>query len=69
MKVSEWLRKYQLTGQIPDTPDGVDPNIAYWCGWLMGNSSRVQRTERLSDPHNLEQAIAAAEFIEAHAKG
>lgn len=66
MKVSEWLREYQLTGAVPEAR-GDDSMIAFWSGWLIGRSSEANRIERLSDPQNLEMAIKVAEFIESHA--
>jgi hypothetical protein len=67
MKVSEWLRQYQISGAVPESPKGEEI-IAFWAGWLIGASSRSQSIERLSDPRNLEMAIKVAEFIEKCAK-
>lgn len=58
MKVSEFLRQYQISGKIPE-PDV--PLVAFWAGWLVGHSSRID----LATPEqSLELAIKAAEFIE-----
>jgi hypothetical protein len=66
MRVSEWLREYQLTGVVPECR-GDDSMIAFWAGWLTGRSSEGNRIEHLSDPRNLDMAIKAAEFIEGRA--
>lgn len=61
MKVSDFLRQYQITGKVPDDAD--DPMIAFWAGWLMG---RVQVRDSIEGA--LDMAIHAAEFIEVHAR-
>lgn len=61
MKVSEWLREYQLTGQVPET---TEPNLALWAGWMMGHRGLIETD--LSG--RIELAIRAAEFIEEHAR-
>jgi hypothetical protein len=60
MKVSQWLREWQISGRIPDWPDD-DPQFAFWCGWLVGAHGRLIQTQDQSR----EMAIKAAEFIEA----
>jgi hypothetical protein len=64
MKVSEWLRKYQITGAVPDekglSMDSTDAVFAFWCGWLM---RETMLTRTIDD--QLAMAIRAAEFIEA----
>jgi hypothetical protein len=78
VKVSEWLRQYQLTGQIPDDAD--DPLIPFWAGWLIGASRRSGQilaplpgvpveVQEVALKDAREMAIRAAEFIETHAKG
>ena len=62
MKVSEWLRTYQLSGVVPEIAD--DPWIPFWAGWLMGNAVRVKTPANEA----LETAIKAAEFIEEHGR-
>ena len=65
MKVSEWLRQYQLTGSVPTAPEGEEM-LAFWAGWLIGHSRRI---ELQTLEQGIEQAVQAAEFIEKHAKG
>ena len=60
MKVSEWLREYQITGLVPDHP-GENPMLAFWAGWIMGNQGKVIATSE----QRLAAAIQCAEFIEA----
>jgi hypothetical protein len=62
MKVSEFLRHYQITGKVPDAKD---PAVAFWAGWLMGGKTRLE----VSLAQDIEMAAKAAEFIEEHAKG
>lgn len=59
MRVSEFLREYQLTGKVP-TAD--NPMCAFWAGWLIGNAMRG-RVEA-NPEERLSMAIQAAEFIE-----
>jgi len=63
MKVSEWLREYQITGVVPDVDN--DRELCFWAGWMIGG--KAQTATKLND--QLELAIKAAEFIESHAKG
>lgn len=63
MKVSEWLRRYQMGDGVPEG-DG-DSMLAFWCGWM--NSHSAQGTA-VSHNDRLEMAIRAAEFIEKKAK-
>jgi len=65
MKVSEWLRQYQLTGKVPQNAD--HPMIPFWAGWLMGRANPINRIE-ISTEDTLKTAITAAEFIEEHTK-
>lgn len=65
MKVSEWLREYQLTGKVPDHPDHNEAALAFWAGWLIGAGRQGSVVVSLAD--GLEMAIKAAEFIEEHA--
>jgi hypothetical protein len=67
VKVSEWLRQYQLTGAVPTAPVGEEM-LAFWSGWLMGRANPINRIE-ISSEDTLNTAITAAEFIETHAKG
>lgn len=76
MKVSEWLREYQLTGRVPDHPD-EEPTFAFWCGFLIGAARRERQVEPAGTTEderiargaaqNLEMAIRIAEFIERQA--
>lgn len=63
MKVSEFLRQYQLTGQVP-TPD--DAMVSYWAGWLIGHSNRHNKVTMTLE-QEISRALQAAEFIEEHA--
>jgi hypothetical protein len=65
VKVSEWLRRYQITGE-PGFDTSPDPEIAYWAGWLIGTARRSQTIRDCDDARDM--AIRAAEFIEARAK-
>lgn len=58
MKVSEFLREYQITGNLPDPEE---PLVSFWAGWLVGNA-RIHQTVNLENA--IEMAIKAAEFIE-----
>lgn len=64
MKVSEWLRRYQISGEPPLDEDST---LAFWCGWLLASVATGGRIAR-GDPRNVEMAIKAAEFIEERAK-
>lgn len=57
MKVSAWLREYQISGAVPDHGDPV--MLAFWAGWLVGKSDLAIPEQRI------EMAIKVAEFIEA----
>lgn len=59
MKVSEFLREYQLTGRVPNSGGDL---CAFWAGWLIGNAMRG--SVKSSPEERLEMAIKAAEFIE-----
>jgi hypothetical protein len=65
VKVSEFLRQYQITGLVPETPPD-DAMVAFWAGWLMGGKGQLLQ---FSSETRLETACKAAEFIEDHAKG
>lgn len=41
MKVSEWLRQYQITGVVPEAPKGEEL-IAFWAGWPDGHQQQGQ---------------------------
>jgi hypothetical protein len=62
VKVSEWLREFQLTGIPPDVED--DPWIAFWCGWLSAPHGLLE----VRFQERIDIAIKAAEFIEERAK-
>lgn len=62
MKVSEFLRQYQLGGGVPETQKTDDPMLPFWAGWMVGASG--SRTA-VNAEERLEMAIKAAEFIEA----
>jgi hypothetical protein len=59
MKVSEFLRQYQITGKVPDE---VDSELAFWSGWLLASGGRVLIATK---EQHFQTAIAAAEFIES----
>jgi hypothetical protein len=59
MKVSEWLRRYQITGAIPEDKD--NPMVAFWAGWLAGHSGQI---DLATTEERIKMAIKAAEFIE-----
>ena len=63
MKVSEWLRLYQLGNGVPEGDS--DPMLPFWCGWMCASGGREVAT---SSDERLEMAIKAAEFIEGKAK-
>ncbi len=69
MKVSEFLRQYQLTGIVPEERD---PVVAIWAGWLTGHAI-VNRSVDVPAPQaielSIETAIRAAEAIEERARG
>ncbi len=67
MKVSEWLRRWQISGEIPDTPKD-DPMLVFWGGWLTGaaRGGRFQTEVTFEDGRDM--AIKVAEFIEERAK-
>jgi hypothetical protein len=66
MKVSEWLRQYQITGEVPTAPAGEEL-IAFWAGYLTGVPIRSGQTVT-TPTERMEMAIKAAEFIEEHAR-
>jgi hypothetical protein len=63
VKVSEFLRKYQISGELPD--NGGDAMLNFYAGWLIGNANRgtIRTFGEARD-----MAIKAAEFIESRAK-
>jgi hypothetical protein len=63
MKVSEFLRKYQITGSVPQEAE-ADSDLCFWAGWLLGSASR---SEIRSKEQSIQFAINAAEFIEERA--
>jgi hypothetical protein len=65
MKVSEWLRRWQISGEVPDEPK--DPMIAFWAGWLTA-AARQGRFELRTFDEAREMAIKVAEFIEERAR-
>jgi hypothetical protein len=60
VKVSDFLREYQLTGNVPTAEN---PMCAFWAGWMMGNATRGK--VKVSTEEAITLAIQAAEFIEA----
>ena len=66
MKVSEYLREYQSTKQLPEV--GEDSMLHYWAGWLIGRAAPYTGSDYLSRPEHIQIAIEAAHFIEEHAK-
>jgi hypothetical protein len=63
VKVSEYLRRYQLAGEPPD--NGGDAMLDFWGGWLCGVCYRGTICD-LNQAR--EMAVKVAEFIEAHAR-
>jgi hypothetical protein len=59
MKVSQFLRQWQILGQVPDGEHQRE--LAFWAGWLVGHARNG--TARTFDEAR-ELAIKAAEFIE-----
>ena len=67
MKVSDWLKQWQLTGEVPTLKDSEEPTtMAFWCGWMIG-PNHSQTAVTMDDCRAM--AIKAAEFIELHARG
>jgi uncharacterized protein YyaL (SSP411 family) len=60
MKVSEFLREYQLIGVVPTAEHAM---VAFWSGWLIGNAIKSRTV--CGGNEAIEMAIKAAEFIEA----
>lgn len=63
MKVSDFLRQYQLTGAVPLAQNA---QLAFWAGWLIGHAKHVG-IEKTYDECR-EMAIKAAEFIESQVR-
>lgn len=59
MKASEWLRRYQVTGAVPE---GESAEFAFWMGWMIGPNHTLLDTT-LDERRAM--AIKAAEFIES----
>lgn len=64
LKVSEWLRRYQISGEVPEAPVD-DPMMAFWGGWLIGHGMRGVST---TYDEARDVAIKLAEFIEERAR-
>jgi hypothetical protein len=63
MKVSQWLREYQLTGRVPGTSElEPNPQLAFWCGVLMGCCRQTRTATSMDEARAM--AIKLAEFIE-----
>lgn len=60
MKVSTWLRQYQLTGEVPE---GETAEFSFWCGWLLGQARTSSQVATTLDEQRT-MAIKAVEFIE-----
>lgn len=63
MKVSEFLRQYQLGNGVPDTHG--DPEVAMWAGWLFAAAGGIHKP---NTGERLEMACQAAEYIEKKAR-
>lgn len=61
MKMSEYLRQWQITGKVPDG----DAFCAFWSGWLTACGRNSQTVFNFDDAR--EMAIKACEFIEQRA--
>jgi hypothetical protein len=59
VKVSQWLREYQISGQVPEANEPA--LLAFWAGWLIG-AARHGTVRTLDEAREL--AIKVAEFIE-----
>jgi len=64
MKLSEFLRQYQLSGELPD--DRGDAMLNFWAGWLIGNARNTATVTNFNEAR--EFAIKAAEFIETRSE-
>ena len=62
MKVSDFLRRYQISGQLPD--DEGDEMLTFYAGWLIGASYKGTITTM---DQARKDAIKIAEFIESRA--
>lgn len=60
MKVSEFLREYQRTGELPMPEKSM---VSFWAGWLIGTAIKSRTV--IGGPDAMSMAISAAEFIEA----
>lgn len=69
MKVSQWLREYQVTGQPAENCDTEGTELAFWGGWLYSHGQTAQ-TLVVPNPQEagLQMAIRAAEFIESRVR-
>jgi hypothetical protein len=63
MKVSDFLRQYQLSGELPD--DGGDEMLNFYAVWLITASYKVTIT---TIDQARKDAITIAEFIEKRAR-
>lgn len=64
MKVSEYLRQYQLTGEVPD--DGGDSLLNFYAGWLIGAARKSRAVTDFNGAR--EMAIRVAEEIESRVR-
>lgn len=63
MKLSVWLRQYQLTGEVPTLKESEHATeISFWAGWMIGPHHSLTA---VTFDERREMAIKAAEFIEA----
>jgi hypothetical protein len=65
VKVSEFLRQWQLSGQFPIAE--AEPAVAFWAGWLVGASEAVVYEVKDFDERR-KMAMRCAEFIEQQAR-
>jgi len=62
MRMSQALREWQLTGEVPET----DPVMSFWMGWLCGGGRIITDPKDMNDRRDM--AIRCAEFIEERAR-
>lgn len=67
MRMSEYIRHWQMTGQVPDDPN-IPQEMPLYAGYLFG-SLTVGMTLKASFDDRREMAIKVAKFIEAQVEG
>lgn len=67
MKVSAFIREYQITGKVPESKRDVDAMVAFWSGWLMG-AARSHARSTTTMEQSIALALKISEFIEERAR-